>query len=51
MNWTIKQKLLGLAAVSSVLALILGASGYWGVAQLSGVAGRLTTTADRKSVV
>ena len=46
MNWTIKQKLLGLAAVSSVLALILGASGYWGVAQLSGVAGRLTTTAE-----
>ena len=46
MKWTINRKLLGLSAVSAALAFSLGASGFWGVSQLSGVAGRLTTTAE-----
>ncbi len=41
MNWSIKQKLLGLAAVSALLALALGICGYWGVSRISAATGRV----------
>ncbi|HEV7403919.1 MAG TPA: methyl-accepting chemotaxis protein [Chthoniobacteraceae bacterium] len=46
MNWNIKRKLLGLAAVSSMLALALGICGYWGVSGLGTATTRVATHAE-----
>lgn len=43
---TIKQKLLGLAACSALLALTLGLAGYWGVAHLGLATDRIALNAD-----
>ena len=46
MHWSIKQKLLGLAAISAVLAFALGTCGYWGVSRTSSAAGRVARDAE-----
>src|SRR3954468_13206045 len=46
MNWTIKRKLLGLATVSAILALALGATGYWGVRHIKSMTDRMDVNFD-----
>src|SRR3954453_21448879 len=46
MKWTIERKLLGLATVSAIIALALGASGYWGVRHIKSVTDRMDVQFD-----
>src|SRR3954453_11664540 len=46
MKWTIERKLLGLATVSAILALALGATGYWGVRHIKSVTDRMDVNFD-----
>ena len=46
MDWSIKQKLLGLAAISTLLALALGTCGFWGVSRISAATGAIATDAE-----